>query len=175
MIRACPACGKKNRVPATHLTDVGRCGACKAALPPPSAPIEVGARDFDEIVAGARVPVLIDFWASWCGPCRRENPNVVQAYEKYSKAKFKDGKGFTVFSVSLDKSAEAWAKAIEQDKLAWDTHVSDLQFWNSKAAQLYGVRSIPMSFLVDPKGVIVAKNLRGLSLHQELDKYVKSF
>ncbi|MCB0810073.1 MAG: TlpA family protein disulfide reductase, partial [Flavobacteriales bacterium] len=118
---------------------------------------------------------LIDFLSIFFGPCRRENPNVVQAYEKYSKAKFKDGKGFTVFSVSLDKSAEAWAKAIEQDKLAWDTHVSDLQFWNSKAAQLYGVRSIPMSFLVDPKGVIVAKNLRGLSLHQELDKYVKSF
>jgi len=118
--------------------------------------------------------VLIDFWASWCGPCRRENPNVVAAYAKYGKARFKTGKGFEVYSVSLDKSRDAWKKAIAQDNLNWKWHVSDLGFWNSKGAQLYGVSSIPASFLVDPNGIIVAKNLRGMGLHQELDKHVKS-
>ena len=119
--------------------------------------------------------VLVDFWASWCGPCRRENPSLVRSYEKYSKAKFKSGKGFTIYSVSLDKDRASWKKAITQDKLSWPQHVSDLKAWSSAGARLYGVTSIPMNFLLDPNGIIVAKNLRGTQLDQALDKYVKSF
>lgn len=105
--------------------------------------------------------VLIDFWASWCRPCRMENPNVVRVYDKYHK------KGFEILGVSLDRTKSAWVQAIEKDGLTWQ-HVSDLKFWNSAAAQLYGVRGIPYTVLVDPKGNVIAQNLRGAGLEAKL-------
>ena len=105
--------------------------------------------------------VLVDFWASWCGPCRAENPNVVEAYQKY-----KDN-GFTVIGVSLDDNKENWLKAIKDDKLDW-YHVSDLQGWKNQVAQDFGVKSIPFSILIDKEGVILGKNLRGEELQQTL-------
>lgn len=105
--------------------------------------------------------VLVDFWASWCKPCRMENPNVVSAFNR-----FKD-KNFTVLGISLDKSKEDWVAAIRQDGLSW-THTSDLRYWQNEVAMKYNIQSIPQNFLIDPKGVIVAKNLRGEALQDKL-------
>ena len=106
---------------------------------------------------------MLDFWASWCRPCRAENPNVVNVYNKYKN------KGFTVYSVSLDQKREQWLNAISKDGLIWPNHVSDLQGWRSAAGAIYGINSIPKTFLIDRNGNIAATNLRG----QELEKKVK--
>lgn len=105
--------------------------------------------------------VLLDFWASWCKPCRQENPNVVKVYNK-----FKD-KNFTILGVSLDQSKDAWVKAIQSDKLTWN-HVSDLKYWENAVAQMYHIQSIPGNFLIDPNGKIIARDLRGEDLEKKL-------
>ncbi len=111
--------------------------------------------------------VLLDFWASWCGPCRRENPNVTRIYSQYHD------KGFEVFSVSLDSDAASWKRAIEADKLVWPNHVSDLRKWQSQAAAIYGVRSIPSTFLLDKEGRIVQRDLRGADLERAVKQLVE--
>lgn len=105
--------------------------------------------------------VLIDFWASWCRPCRMENPNVVNAFQRFKN------KNFTVLGVSLDRSRPDWLRAISDDRLTW-THVSDLKFWGNEVAQRYRVQSIPQNFLISPEGIVVAKNLRGGELMNRL-------
>ena len=110
--------------------------------------------------------VLVDFWAAWCPDCRKENPNIVSAWEKYKN------KNFAILGVSLDRNRDQWLAAIEKDKLSW-TQVSDLKYWSSEAAVLYCIRWIPMSFLIDPEGKIVAIGLEGEELHNKLEELLK--
>jgi thiol-disulfide isomerase/thioredoxin len=113
--------------------------------------------------------VIIDFWASWCGPCRRENPHVVALYEQHKNTKFVNGDGLEIYSLSLDKNKASWLKAMTADKLFWKYHVSDLKGWDAEGAALYGVRSIPQTYILDGDGIIIAKNLRGAALDNFLE------
>ena len=110
--------------------------------------------------------VLLDFWASWCGPCRKENPNVVKIYQQFHS------QGFEVYSVSLDKSKDAWLKAIRDDGLVWENHVSDLNGWTSSGGRIYGISSVPATILIDRDGKIVARNLRGADLANKVRELI---
>ena len=118
-----------------------------------------------ELVGKSKL-LLIDFWASWCGPCRAENPNVVEVYKEYHE------KGFDIIGVSLDMKKENWIKAIENDGLIWH-NISDLKYWNNEGAKLYGVSSIPSNVLLDANGIIIAKNLRGEDLRKKVEEILK--
>ena len=124
--------------------------------------------DGNKVTLSSRVGsklLLLDFWAGWCNPCRQENPNVVKVYNEFHN------KGFDIIGISLDQTASSWTKAISDDKLTW-THASDLQYWNSTVAKLYGVNSIPANFLLDKNGVIIAKNLRGEELYYTIKELI---
>jgi len=117
--------------------------------------------------------VLIDFWAAWCPPCRRDNPNLVKLYHHYKDKEFENGSGFAIYSVSLDTKKEDWIAAIEQDSLEWDTHVSDLKGRQSPVIAEFEVRSIPFNTIIDGDGIILAVGLRGSHLEAKLNELVK--
>jgi peroxiredoxin len=144
----------KERVTVMKTVEVGRKAPDFTLNNPEGTPVPLSSK------IGSKL-LLIDFWAAWCGPCRRENPNVVKIYTEFHK------KGFDVFGVSLDRKKEDWVKAITDDKLTW-THVSDLQYWNSAASKLFAVYAIPSNFLLDETGTIIARNLTGDDLYNKV-------
>ncbi|MDF1572277.1 MAG: TlpA disulfide reductase family protein [Bacteroidales bacterium] len=116
--------------------------------------------------------VLIDFWASWCNPCRLENPHLVKVYDEFNDASFTKGEGFEIFSVSLDRNEEAWRKAVMQDRLDWPYQLGTMEGARTQAAQDYGIQMIPSNFLLDQHGVIIATNLRGDALNEKLNSLI---
>ena len=164
---ACPVCASINRVPAAKIGAAPICGKCGMPLFQ-GQPVDVDQAAFDRHVGRGSLPVLVDFWASWCGPCRGENPNLVMAYNQFK------GKNFTVLGVSLDRPGQKdkWLQAIKDDKLAW-THVSDLQEWRSAVIPLYGFDGIPFNVLIDPSGKVIAEGLRGSRLTQTLQEVLQ--
>jgi thiol-disulfide isomerase/thioredoxin len=117
--------------------------------------------------------VLVDFWASWCKPCRKENPYLVKVYDEFHNRRFEGASGFEILSVSLDSRRDSWIKAIHSDSLHWPNHVSELNGWKSSAVATYGVSSIPTSFLLDQDGMIIGKDLRSDDLEKLLNARVK--
>lgn len=148
----------KASLDAAELTDIGQPAPAFVQNDPSGKPVS--------LASFKGKYVLLDFWASWCGPCRAENPNVVAAYQKFSP------KGFTILGVSLDNNKDKWLAAVKKDQLAW-TQVSDLQGWQNKVADLYGIKGIPMNYLLDREGKIIAKSLRGEDLEKKLGELMK--
>lgn len=147
-------------IKAAPADSTGRMEAPEIALPSPEG-------DTIKLSSTRGSVVLLDFWASWCSPCRLENPNLIKAYDNYHS------KGFQIYQVSLDKTKEAWIKGIQDDKLGRWIHVSDVQYWNSVVVPLYKIESIPSNYLLDKDGRVIATNLRGNALHQKLAELFK--
>jgi thiol-disulfide isomerase/thioredoxin len=116
--------------------------------------------------------VLVDFWATWCSPCLREQPELAQLYKKYKQAEFSNGKGFEIYGVSMDSKKTSWEDYVKKTGIDW-TQVGDLKFWSSPTAKVYNIQELPFNVLIDGKGLIIAKNLHGEELDKELEKYLK--
>lgn len=152
-----------NPLVTTFINKIKKLGGITEGAPAPEISLRTPEGDTLSLSSLKGKYVLIDFWASWCGPCRRENPNVVKMYEKFK------GKPFEIFGVSLDKDHASWVKAIKADNLGWK-HVSDLLYWQSSVVNDFGIKGIPQTYLLDKEGVIIAKNLRGPALEAKLDE-----